>query len=122
MNTVEDFVEHLEGNQKEIVRYLHLLLTKNLNLQEKIRYKIPFYYGKSWICYLNPIKGDQIELAFLRGNELSNDQKILDFKQRKQVSGKIFSTISEITDSPILEVLHEAILLDQSIPYELKRK
>jgi hypothetical protein len=48
-----------------------------LNLEDKIRFGIPFYFGRSWICYLNPIKNHKVELAFVRGNELSNIQKVI---------------------------------------------
>ncbi len=85
MTAVEAFIYKYDDDQREIMLFFHRLLTLELNLTEKIRFKIPFYYGKSWICYLNPIGKDQVELAFVRGNELSNQQGILDNKGRKQV-------------------------------------
>ncbi len=50
MNKVKDFIDQLDGQHREIMRYFHNLLSKELELTEKIRFKIPFYYGKSWIC------------------------------------------------------------------------
>lgn len=121
MSEAEDFIFQFEGNQREVMLYFHNLLTTNLNLIEKIRYKIPFYYGRSWICYLNP-KDDGIEFAFVRGNELSNHQQILDNKGRKQVYSIEFEKVSEIPIKLMNEIIQEAILLDETKPYESKRK
>lgn len=122
MIDVEDFIYQYEGNQLKVLLYFHRLLGTELNLTPKIRFKIPFYYGKSWICYLNPNKYNKVELAFVRGNELSNSKKILLDKGRKQVSSVEFEKVSEIPKSKINEIIQEAILLDEIKPYESKRK
>lgn len=121
MSEVEDFIYQFEGHQREVMLYFHQLMTKELNLSEKIRFKIPFYYGKSWICYLNPIKDGKIELAFIRGNELSNTQGLLHNKGRKQVPGVEFDTVSDIPFEAINEIIQEALLLDETEPYKSKR-
>jgi len=122
MTEVEQYISDLKINQREIMLYFHDLLAHQLELEAKIRYKIPFYYHKSWICYLNPIKNGGVELAFLRAYELSNHQGLLDFKGRKQVAGISFSNVDEIPRDHIYEIIQEALLLDESIPYTSKRK
>lgn len=121
MQTVEDFIFDYEGEQREILTYFHDLLT-SLNLVSKIRYRIPFYYGKSWICYLNPVKRNGVELAFIRGNELSNVEGTLDAKNRKQVAGITFYQLSDIAVEAVNEIIHEAILLDETVKYRVGRK
>lgn len=121
MSEVEDFIYQFEGHQREVMLYFHQLMTKELNLSEKIRFKIPFYYGKSWICYLNPIKEGKIELAFIRGNELSNTQGLLHNKGRKQVHGVEFDTVSDIPFEAINEIIQESLLLDETEPNKSKR-
>lgn len=96
MRGAEDFFHSFAGEQRQVMQYLHELLTVELCLEAKIRYKISFYYGRTWICYLNPRKNGGTELAFIRGNELSNHQGML-------------------------EVIHEAILLDETTAYRPKR-
>ena len=96
-------------------------LSYDLKLETK--YEIPFYTHKSWICYLNPIKKDCVEWAFVRANEyLEEVQSLLNFKKRKQVGGLEFYHL----DQELLEigdfVLQEAIILDQNTPYKSKRK
>jgi hypothetical protein len=104
------------------MQYFHQLLTSEMSLIPKIRFKIPFYYQNSWVCYLNLLKGNGIELAFLRGNELSNSQGILSHNGRKQVAGISFYGMDEIPIEAVREIIHEALLLDKSIPYPSKRK
>jgi len=122
MIEVEDFIYQFEGNQRDVMLHFHNLLKMELNLTEKIRFKIPFYYGKSWICYLNPTKHGKTEFAFVRGNELSNHQGILDNKGRKQVYSIEFEKVSEIPMRQMNEIIQEAILLDETNPYQSKRK
>ena len=122
MSEAEDFIYTYEGNQREIMLYLHKKLTTELNLIDKIRFDIPFYYGKSWICYLNPSKDGKIEFAFVRGNELSNEQGLLSNKGRKQVYSITFEKMKDIPQNALDEVIQEAILLDETKPYESKRK
>jgi len=105
-----------------VMLHLHKWLTTNLNLADKIKFKIPFYYGRSWICYLNPQKNGNIEFAFIRGNELSNVQGMLDSKGRKQIRGIEIEKVSAIPMKLMNEIVQEAILLDASKPYQLKRK
>lgn len=113
MANVEDFIDQLENEQREIMLYFHELLAHQLELEGKIRFNIPFYYHKSWICYLNPIKNDAVELAFLLGKELSNDQGLLEAKDRKQVAGITFSRVEEIPKDAVYEIIQEALMLDE---------
>ena len=122
MTEVENLIYQFDNPQREMMLSLHGLLTKEYSLMDKITFKNPCYYNKSWICYLKPLSDESVELAFLRGNELSNDQGILKSHGRKQLRSIQFSTISEIPLGVVREILHEAILLDENKPYESKRK
>ncbi|MBL7979150.1 MAG: DUF1801 domain-containing protein [Bacteroidetes Order II. Incertae sedis bacterium] len=119
---VDQFIDQYDGPQREVMIYLHHLLVSTYNLTDKIRYKIPFYYNKSWICYLNPLKNGVVELAFIRGNELSNYQGLLAHKGRKQVYGIEVSDLSKMPREKIVEIIQEAILLDETKLYGSKRK
>ena len=122
MTEAEEFIYHFEGDQRQVLLYFHRLLASDLNLTVKMRYDLPFYYGASWICYLHPTPKGQVELTFSRGNELSNEQELLESRGRKQVSSAVFGTLAEVRNSPIEEVIQEAILLDETRPYASKRR
>ena len=121
MEEVEFYILEKEGKQSAMLQYLHELICSYPNIVAKIRYKIPFYYQKSWLCYLNPVKDDRVELAFTRGNELSNVQGLLQSNGRKQVFGITFSSVKEIPEELIHEIFQEALLLDEEVPYKSKR-
>ncbi|MEE9432004.1 MAG: DUF1801 domain-containing protein [Melioribacteraceae bacterium] len=122
MNDVEYYILNKDGNQNEVLQYFHNLMMSFPEIVSKIRYQIPFYYRKSWICYLNPTKNNEVEFAFTRGNELSNEQGLLESKGRKQVYSITFPNVKEIRKEKILEIIQEAILLDETILYASKRK
>ena len=67
------------------------------------------------------MKNNSIEFAFLRGNELSNSQGILDSKGRKQVFSVELTALSKIPIKELKEIIQEAILLDETISYVSKR-
>ena len=117
MITVTDFILNREGAQRELLQTLHDWLAGDLGLTPKIRYQIPFYYGRTWICYLSPRGPQDVELAFTRGNELSNEQDLLDFRDRKQIAGVVFSTADDIDWPALTELTQEAILLDETVAY-----
>jgi hypothetical protein len=121
MNPVEDFIYDQEGDTRHILSYLHTLMT-DLGMISKIRYRIPFYYQKSWVCYLNPLKSGGVEWAFIRGNELSNAQGLLDQKDRKQIAGITLLSLKNLPEQALREVIAEALILDETVPYASKRK
>ena len=65
MNAIEDFIYGYEDEQKAILLYFHQYLYEQLELTPKIKFKIPFYYRKSWICYLNPVNTDENTVKLL---------------------------------------------------------
>lgn len=117
---VEDIIYEYEGERLKILQYLNDVLVNEYGLFSKVKYKAPFYYGKSWICYLS-IKKDAVELAFTRGNELSNTQGILEHHDRKQVAGITYGSLNEVDKYVLDEILLEAITLDDNVPYKSKR-
>jgi hypothetical protein len=122
MSPAEEFISGFEGNQKELLLYLHDLIMSHPGMTTRISYGLPFYYRKSWICYLNPTKNGGVELAFTRGTELSNEQGLLDSKGRKQVSSVTFYQINNLPHNSIQEILQEAMLLDEKVPYSIRKK
>jgi len=119
---VEETIYQSEGEQKDIMLYFYNWFTSEFELLPKIKYKIPFYYRKSWICYTNPLKNNSVELAFTRGNELSNTHYILKTNNRKQIRGVEIKKLKNAPFDEIKLALQEAILLDETISYKSKNK
>ncbi len=112
MDAVLSFIFDQTENRKNIMLSLHELLSSIPGVNSRISYNIPFYYRKKRICYLNPVKGDGVELAFIQGRKLSNSQGLLEDKERKQIAGVTFYSISEIPYHQLSEIIQEAIVLD----------
>lgn len=112
LSAINDFILGLDGQQKAIVSYLHQRLSDHHGLSQDIRYKIPMYSQKTWVCYLNPIKNNGIELAFAKGHLLSNDQGILLQKKRRFVAGIDLYNVNKIPEKSIDEIVQEALILD----------
>lgn len=97
MNSFLEFLDSVESkNQKQILSLCHLWLTEELSLSHKIRYKIPFYDDKKWICYLNPISEEGIEFVFLQGNTLEDPEGFLSSRGRKMVKGRAIYSPKDI--------------------------
>lgn len=122
MHPVDEFIHSFDGDQREIMLLISRLLLEQPGVTGKMTYKIPFFYRRSWLCYLNPLKDGGVEFAFTRGSELSNNSGILSANGRKQVMGAVFYQINEIPVEAVRENIHEAILLDEQKPYNVRRK
>ena len=122
MAALDAYMDALSGPKREITFLLHDWLTMIFDLKAKYRFKIPFYYQNTWICYLNPIKKDGIEFNFVRARELSLHQGILDFKKRVMVAGVSLYTTKDIPLASLSEIVEEAILLNATMPYTFKKK
>ena len=112
---MQNYILDQTKDNQIIMQYFHDLLTSFPRLTTKIRYKIPFYYRKSWVLYLNPQKKGGIEICFLHGCRLGNEHGLLEMKNRKQVAGITFKKISEIPEETIYKIIQEAFLLDDFI-------
>ncbi len=122
MTEIEDLIYQYEGEQRNLLLFFHELWTEEYGLSAKVTFGNPCYYGRSWICYINPLKDGKVEVAFLRGNELSNEQGLLADNGRKQVRSVTFAERNEIPMDLLDELISEAIVLDETVAYASKRK
>jgi hypothetical protein len=119
MDKIEEYIYNFEGEQREILLQLHNLLLSFPHVVAKYKYKIPFYYRKSWICYLLANKDGSVDLSFTRALELADDNKLLDFRGRKMVASICISSIQDLNQEVII-LIQEALLLDDTVPYTKK--
>jgi len=110
---LSDFVEDLNENQRTIMRLLDAEIFRLPGIALKKRYHLPFYYGLSWICYLNPLKSGGIELCFTRGKFLQNPHGLLESRGRKLILGMSVFRLEEIDFESLRDTLHEAYILDR---------
>jgi hypothetical protein len=56
-----------------------------------------------------------VAFGFARGHLLSNEQGLLDLGERKEVAYVRILSEKDIQEEALLEILHEAILLDEEL-------
>jgi Domain of unknown function (DU1801) len=127
----QDFDSFLEAlllpEQAICVRLRELLLGNFPELKEKFAYGAPFYHRNSRICFLYPASlpysgiASGVSFGFNRGHLLSNDHGLLDIGNRKQVAYISLLQESDIKADLFLEMLHEAVLLDDEMSPKKKR-
>lgn len=98
-----------------------LILNVGPHVQEKISYNVPFFYFHGPLCYLSP-KFDGVYIGFVRGHELSNEQGLLEIKDRKYIRSIHFHSLAELgeMDYAIRQILNEAAILNEHY-YQLKK-
>ena len=67
---------------------------------------------------MNPKKTGSVELAFIRGKELTGKHNLLNSKERKQIAGIELHSLSEIPLEAVHELIKDAVLLDKERPYK----
>ena len=82
-------------------------------MTHKLRYGIPFYNVKKWLCYISPQKKGGIELCFLHGRWMTDTQGSLDAKDRTQIYGITYHKLEEINEELLKILLKEAIEIDE---------
>jgi uncharacterized protein YdhG (YjbR/CyaY superfamily) len=125
MDQVEDFIAALDSPEKAIVKRLRaIILDVDPRIQEKLSYGVPYFYHHRRICFLWPashlpcpvdkIKSvpEKVQLGFCYGNLLSNEQGVLLAEGRKQVYLLKFTSLKEINDHVIREIVQEAVMVD----------
>ncbi|UTA70086.1 MULTISPECIES: DUF1801 domain-containing protein [Emticicia] len=115
--SVEDFKSHqLPHIGKLIAGLQELIMNAHPKMQEHFSINTPMYKVKHDVCYIgkiHPKKG--LELCFLRGYQLSNEQGLLDAKGRKYIQGITFTDIDDLQNKKqsFIEILNEALILDE---------
>lgn len=124
MNAVQDYITQQRDFQKEIMSVLRMwILDLGPHTEEKISYKVPFFYFYGSLCYLNPAP-DGVDLSFVQGKRLSNEQKLLEEKGRKMIASIRFHSVAEVEEreAEIRQILNEAAILNQYLHQQKKKK
>lgn len=118
----DSFCEALLPAEKAVCNRLRDLILENFpEVREKFGYGVPYYHRFSRICFMYPASfpysghSDGVALGFTRGHLLSNDQGLLDMGDRKEVGYVLLRQTGDIRESPLLDMLHEAVLLDEDV-------
>lgn len=116
----DSFLEALPAAEQAIcIRIRELILDNFPELKETWAYGAPFYKGRQRVCFLYPsslpysgIK-EGVNFGFNQAHLLSNEQGLLDQGNRKELAYIHILKEKDIDENLYLEILHEAVLIDQ---------
>ena len=116
---VNEFIINLPKAERIIVSRLRdLLFEIEPRFREKLSYGVPYFSRNRRVCFLWPASAPfgpakaKVSFGFCYANLLSNAQGLLLKEGRKQVYIARFSSVNEIDERLILEIIHEALLAD----------
>ena len=119
--TVQGFIASYESPKKEMMTVLRSWIHDlGPHIQEKISYRIPFFYFYGPLCYLSP-RREGIELAFTKGHHLEDESGLLKAEGRKQVRSRVFFSVAELEEyeDTLRQLLNQAAILNE---YHFKQK
>ena len=117
--STDDFIISLPKDERIIVSKLRaLLLETEPRFREKLSYGVPYFSRGRRVCFIWPASAPlgptkaKVSLGFCYGNLLSNTQGLLISEGRKQVYIVRFSSLNEINEKLLLEIIQEALIVD----------
>ncbi len=118
---VDDFFSHQTPEIRQVLQYVRqLLLVAHPKIRERFMYNsVPFYMCLDYVCYFGKIhKTKGVEICFVKGFLLSNEQGLLEDKGRKLIRGITVRNLQEFKEieDEFLEILQEAIILNETQP------
>jgi hypothetical protein len=119
--SISQFYELLPENERLIVDVLRQIISENLPsyCKEKLSHNVPYFYGNKGICIIWPASiprggvKNGVLLGFWYGNKLNDADNYLTHGSNKQIFYKIYSSVDEINEASIVNLLNEAVLVDQ---------
>ena len=113
--------DHVPDDQRIIMDVLRQIILENLpkTCVERLAYNVPGYYGKRRICLIWPasVPGGGFKkgvlLGFGQGYKLKDPCNYLDHGTNKRIFYKIFHSPEDIDEEAIVELLKEAVELDE---------
>lgn len=114
MNPAEEYILGQQEPFRSIL--LHVKATIESVIPEvdmKYKWSVPcFYAGKQPICYLNvPKNKDYVDVAFWNSAHLTKHVELMVSRDRKVVKSLRYSSLEEIDDTVLTEVLEESYAL-----------
>jgi len=123
MNPAEHYIYNQPEPYKGILMHLQMMIeTTLLGVELKFKWNIPcFYIGKSPICYLNANhKKKFVDIAFWNSAHLTKHLNVLVSENRKVVRSLRYTTLEEIDNDILVDVLQDAYSVRKNGFYKQK--
>ena len=111
MKPAEEYILNQSEPYRSIVLHLQMVIERTLpNVELKYKWNIPcFYVRKSPICYVNVSQKKQfVDLGFWNSAHLTKHLDILVSEKRKVVRSLRYTSLEDVDDVVLTDVLKEA--------------
>lgn len=114
MTPVDQYIQSKPKSLSEVLDFLNeQILFFEVGIKSSIKWGVPYYSKKRSICYLNVVKGKEVELNFTKGNLFDPViREELRFYGRTVVGGVRFKNLEEIDVDSLNYLLAEAMRID----------
>ena len=116
MNPAEEYIVSREEPYRSMLMHLKAVIETIIpEVQMKYKWGIPcFYSGKQPICYLNAsYKGKFVDIAFWNSAHLTKHIELMVSQDRKVVKSLRYTSLEEINDEVLIDVLSESYSLKE---------
>lgn len=121
MQSIDEFFYDLPRDEKAIaLRLREIILQSAPDFKEEFSYGVPYYFRHGRVTCIwpassagGPRKG--VFIGFCRGNEMSNEQGIIEMGDRKRFGLIRYYDVKEINEDVLMELLQEAIMVDEEV-------
>ncbi|MEM6540403.1 MAG: DUF1801 domain-containing protein, partial [Bacteroidota bacterium] len=110
MNPAETYILEQEEPFRSMLLHIRSVIESTIpGVTMKYKWRIPcFYSGKHPICYLNASpKGKYVDIAFWNSAHLTKHVALMYSEKRKVVKSFRYTTLEDINDAILMEVLEE---------------
>ena len=118
---VASYIEALSPSQQETILFLRKILFDNcLHLEEKLRYKVPFYdyFG---MCFYLTKKHDGVDLAFCEGRQLDDPDHLLTSHHLAYIRHYHVYSIDHVKIDQLTLLIQQALLINEAKPRKKKK-
>jgi hypothetical protein len=109
MNPAEEYMLKQPEPFRSMLLHIQVIIETTLpEIELAYKWRLPFYYiGKTPICYLNVTKG-YLDIGFWTARHFTKHHEFLVSEKRKLVKSLRYSSLEEIDQSVLVDVLEQA--------------
>jgi len=121
MQSIDDFFHDLPREEKSIaLRLREIILRAAPDFKEEFSYSVPYYFRHRRVTCIWPASSAGgprmgVFIGFCRGNQMSNEQGIIEMGNRKRFGLIRYYDVKEINEEVLMELLQEAIMVDEEV-------
>jgi hypothetical protein len=110
VGSLTDFYTDLPDGQRATAEYLRdLILRTHPGISERLNWGVACFHLNMWMIYLNPLKSGAIDLCFFQGLHLTDEDGLLDSRDRKTIKSVVVIAPGAIREDALLALIYEAV-------------